>query len=69
MKIVGATDLGDLWALELACHTRVIRNLNLKSQLSMFYSFRDIRVHTYDFLKFVGVKVGVANFFRSIDRY
>jgi len=23
MKIVGATDLGDLWALELACHTRV----------------------------------------------
>jgi len=31
-----------------------LRNLNLKSLFSTFYSFRDIRVHTYDFLKFVG---------------
>jgi len=42
--------LGGLWALEWA-----------------WQSFRDIRNHTYDFLsyvwRFVGVKVGVANFF------
>jgi len=31
-----------------------LRNLNLKSQFSIFDSFPDIRVHTYDFLKFVG---------------
>jgi len=42
---------------KLALRTR-LRNLNLKSQFSIFDSFRDIRVHTYDFLKFVGVKVG-----------
>jgi len=33
-----------------------------KSHFSIFDSFRDIRVHIYDFLKFVGVKVGVENF-------
>jgi len=32
----------------------MLRNLNLKSRFSIFGSFRDIRVHTYDFLKFVG---------------
>jgi len=32
------------------------------------YSFRDIRVHTYDFFLFVGDKVGVANFF-WVNRY
>jgi len=47
---------------KLALPTR-LRNLNLNSQLSIFDSFRDIRVHIYDFLKFVGVKVDVANFF------
>jgi len=47
---------------KLALRTR-LRNLNLKSQFSIFDSFRDIRVHVYDFLKFVGLKVGVANFF------
>jgi len=31
-----------------------LRNLNLKSQFSIFDSFRDIHVHTYDLLKFVG---------------
>jgi len=31
----------------------------MKSQFSIFDSSRDIRVHTYDFLKFVGV----TNFF------
>jgi len=36
-----------------------LRNVNLKPQFSIFNNFRDIRVHTYDFLKFVGV----ANFF------
>jgi len=37
-----------------------LRNLNLKSQFPIFFSFRDIRVHTNDFLKCVGVKVGEA---------
>jgi len=36
-----------------ALRTR-LRNLNMKSQFSIFDSFRDIRVHTYDFFKFVG---------------
>jgi len=40
-----------------------LRNLNLRSPFSIFDSFRDIDVHIYDFLKIVGVKVGVANFF------
>jgi len=31
-----------------------LRSLNLKSQFSIFDSFRDIHVHIYDFLKFVG---------------
>jgi len=58
MKIVGATGLSGLWALhihvkKLALRTR-LRNLNLKSQFSIFDSFRDISVHTYDFCKFVG---------------
>jgi len=43
-------------------HTR-LRKLNLRSQFSISDSFRDTRVHTYDFLKFVGVRVGVANIF------
>jgi len=30
-----------------------LRNLNLKSQFSIFNRFRDIRVHMYDFVKFV----------------
>jgi len=47
---------------KLALRTR-LRNLNLKSQFSILDSFRDIRVHINGFLKFVGVKVGVANFF------
>jgi len=56
--------LGGLCALEWAWRIRArLRNLNLSSQYSIFDSFRNIRVHTYDFLKFVGVKVGVANFF------
>jgi len=37
---------------KLALRTR-LRILNLKSQVSIFYSFLDIRVHIYDFLKFV----------------
>jgi len=45
----------------------MLRNLNLKSQLCIFDSFRDIRVHIYDFLKFVGVKVGVANFIKGLS--
>jgi len=47
MKIVGATDFGGLWALEwawpLALRTK-LWNINLKSQFSIFDSFRDIRV-------------------------
>jgi len=38
---------------KLALRTR-LRNLNLRSHFSMFDSFRDIRVHIYDFSKFVG---------------
>jgi len=55
MKIVGATGLGGLWALLawLALRRR-LRNLNLRSHFSIFDSFRYIRVHIYDFLKFVG---------------
>jgi len=50
---------------KLALRSR-LRDLNLKSQFSILDSFRDIRVHIYVFLKFVGV----ANFFfGSIDRY
>jgi len=37
----------------------LLRNVNLRSPFSIFDSFRDIDVHIYDFLKFVGV----ANFF------
>jgi len=38
---------------KLALRTR-LRNLNLKSEFSIFDSYRDIRVHMCDFLKFVG---------------
>jgi len=38
---------------KLALLTR-LRNLNLKCQFSIFESFRDIHVHVYDILKFVG---------------
>jgi len=41
---VGATGLSGLWALEWVWHICVTN----------FDSFRDIRVHIYDFLKFVG---------------
>jgi len=53
MKIVGAAGLGVLWGNKLALRT-LLRNLNLKSQFSIFDSFRDICVHSYDFLEFVG---------------
>jgi len=55
-----------------------LRNLNVRSQFSIFYSFRDIHVQIYDFFevcgRFVGVKVGVANFIhihsgRGMGRY
>jgi len=35
---------------KLAQRTK-LRNVNLKSQFTIFYSFRDIRVHINDFLK------------------
>jgi len=38
---------------KLALGTK-LRNLDLKAQFSIVDSFRDIHVHTYDFLKFVG---------------
>jgi len=38
---------------KLALRTR-LRNQNLKSKFSTFDSFRDVCVHFYDFLKFVG---------------
>jgi len=44
MKIVGALGLGGLWAWH-------VRETN--SQFSILDSFRDSRVHTYDFLKIV----------------
>jgi len=81
MKFVGATGVSGLWALEWAWHIRVtnfrcvrLRNINLRSHFSICDSFRDIRVHMYDFFevcgRFVGVNVGVANFLvqsRGID--
>jgi len=45
----------------LALEWAELRNLNLKSPFSIFGSFRDIRAHIYEFFKFVGVNVGVAN--------
>jgi len=45
---------------KLALRTR-LRNPNLRSHFSIFNNFRDIRVHIYDFFKFVDIKV--ANFF------
>jgi len=41
------------WRNKLVLRTQ-LRNLNLKSQFSIFHIFRDIRVHIYDFVKFVG---------------
>jgi len=38
---------------KLSLHTR-LRNISLKSPFSIYDSFRDIRVHINDFLKFVG---------------
>jgi len=38
---------------KLALRSR-LRTLNLTSQFFIFDSFRDVRVHMYDFLKFVG---------------
>jgi len=43
-----------------------LRNLNLKSQFSIFDSFRDIHSYLRFFEvcgRFMGVRVGVANFF------
>jgi len=53
MKIVGATGLGGLWALEWACKV-CGRLVGVKVGVANF--------------RFVGVKVGVANF-GSVDRY
>jgi len=47
---------------KFALRTR-LRNRNIKSQFSIFDSFQNISVHIYVFFKFVGVKVGVPNFF------
>jgi len=57
-----------LWALLawLALRRR-LRNLNLRSHFSIFDSFRYIRVHIYDFLKFMGF--AWQTFFESIDKY
>jgi len=63
MKFVGATGLGVAYSRNNLALCTKLRNLNLKSQLSIFDSIRDIRVHIYDFLKFVGVKVGMETFF------
>jgi len=48
---------------KIALRTK-LRNLNLKSKLSTFDSFREISVHMDDFLKFVGV---AKIFLRLID--
>jgi len=56
----------------LALLTR-LRNLNLRSHFSIFDSFRDIRVHTDDFFKFVGglwvLKWAWQTCFGSIGRH
>jgi len=48
-----------LWALQWAWHIfetnlRCVQGYGIESQFSIFDSFRDINVHIYDFLKFVG---------------
>jgi len=53
---------------KLTLRTR-LRNLNLGSKFSIFDSFRDIHVHIYDFLKFVGGLWAWQTFFESIDKY
>jgi len=65
MKIVGATGLGRLVGVRVGMaysQNTLAPYKATKSQFSIFDSFRDIRVHTYDFLKIVGGKVGVAKF-------
>jgi len=63
---VGATGLGGLWALEY-------KATEPKSEIPVPYSFRGIRVHIYDFFKFVGglwaLMWAWQTFFTSIDRY
>jgi len=57
MKTVGATDFGGLSALKWAWHVRALRtklNLNLKSQFSIFDSFRDISVQIYEVFEVCG---------------
>jgi len=59
MKIVGATCLSGLWALEWARHIRVtnlhcVQGYGINSLFSIFDNFRDICVHMYDFLKIMG---------------
>jgi len=57
---------------KLALRTR-LRNQNLKSQYSIFDTFRDMRVHIYDFLKFMdglwALKWAWHTFFWTTDRY
>jgi len=61
-RIVGARVDVTYLRNKLTLRTR-LWNINLKSQFFIFNSLRDIRVYIYDFFKFVGVKVGVENFF------
>jgi len=67
---LGGTGLGGLWALAYAWKTRVTI---LRCVFSIFDSSQDIPLHVYEFLKFVGVTVGMATagklLFGSMDWY
>jgi len=58
---VGITGFRGLWALEWAWRNKLalrirLRNPNLKSQFSIFDSFRDIHVHIYVFFGVTGFR-------------
>jgi len=74
MKIVGATGLAGLWTWHICEKKRALRTrhgiFNLKSQFSIFGSFRDIRVHICDiFVVLWASEWTWQTFFGSIDRY
>jgi len=70
MKIVGVR-VGVAYSRKKLALRTSLRNLNFRSYFSIFDSFRDIRVHTYDFLKFVGGlwEWQTYELLMSIDRY
>jgi len=54
MKVVVGARVGVAHSRNKLALRTGLRNLNLKSQFSIFDSFREIHVHIYDFFKLVG---------------